>query len=265
MVTVTESFVRSKSGDDRACEDGIVLTNDFIAVIDGSTDPFGRGTDRPTPGQLAMELTAEAIRNLPPSCDAHEMVDAVTNHVHANLPLDRSAAAAAITVYSVTRREVWRVGDTRFWWQGRPTTAPSKAIDVVTSEFRAALLTARLADGISIDELRTTDPGRAAVLPLIQAQISFRNALGEWGYGAIDGTPVPSEYIDVVPVPIGVKELVLHTDGYVQSCPTLVDAEARLKEGLNADPLCIGELRGTKAWLPGNDSFDDRAYIRLVL
>lgn len=40
-MTIIESFIRGKH-DDAHCEDGIVVTHDFAAVIDGSTSktPF---------------------------------------------------------------------------------------------------------------------------------------------------------------------------------------------------------------------------------
>ena len=265
MFTVVESFVRAKSGSPASSEDGIVVTDDFVAVIDGATDPFGGRTCGPSPGRIAMELVADAIRRLPAGCDRWGMAALLTEHVRLHLPGDyEGSAAAAVSVYCRARREVWRIGDTRFWWHGRSATEPSKAIDAVTSEFRAALLTSRIASGTSLDELRAHDIGRKAVLPLIRAQIEFRNVLGEWGYGAVDGTPVPADFVEGYPVPGDATEVVLHTDGYPRSCPSLAEAEAHLRAAVAADPLCIGELRGTKGVLPGRESYDDRAYVRIV-
>ena len=54
----------------------------------------------------------------------------------------------------------------------------------------------------------------------------------------------------------------LATDGYPFLCPTLAESEARLQQQRENDPLNIGDFKATKGFMKGNNSFDDRTYIR---
>jgi glycerophosphoryl diester phosphodiesterase len=56
--------------------------------------------------------------------------------------------------------------------------------------------------------------------------------------------------------------VVLASDGYPFLEPTLEASEHRLEWQRKNDPLNIGEFKATKAFSIGNNSFDDRAYIR---
>jgi hypothetical protein len=64
-------------------------------------------------------------------------------------------------------------------------------------------------------------------------------------------------------VPAG--ELVIASDGYPVIERSLARSEATLARLLAKDPWCVGELLGTKGVGPGQVSFDDRAYLRLVV
>ena len=59
-------------------------------------------------------------------------------------------------------------------------------------------------------------------------------------------------------------EVVLATDGYPVLCPTLQATENALAQLLHDDPLLIHHYQATKAHMHGNNSFDDRAYLRVV-
>ena len=60
-------------------------------------------------------------------------------------------------------------------------------------------------------------------------------------------------------------EIVLASDGYPHLAPTLAETEAWLDEQRRNDPLNIGEFKATKAFVEGNNSFDDRSYIRFIV
>ena len=64
-MTITEHFICGKhtAAD---CEDGIVITNDFAAVIDGSTSKTPTRLDPPMKnGRFAMLLISEYIKQMP--------------------------------------------------------------------------------------------------------------------------------------------------------------------------------------------------------
>lgn len=109
------------------------------------------------------------------------------------------------------------------------------------------------------------DPGRAAILPLLRLQPSFANLDGEWGYGVINGTPVPPRYRIIRH--INADRLVLATDGYPRlvfnGLPDFVAAEQHLAAMLAKDPLCVSELRSTKMPRHGDASFDDRTWLEV--
>jgi hypothetical protein len=69
----------------------------------------------------------------------------------------------------------------------------------------------------------------------------------------------------VHPVPDGIDELMIASDGYPVIGETLATSESELALLLEKDPWCVAELAGTKAVLPGQVSFDDRAYLRIRL
>lgn len=64
-MTITEQFICGKhtAAD---CEDGIVITNDFAAVIDGSTSKTPKRLDPSMKnGRFAMLLISEYIKQMP--------------------------------------------------------------------------------------------------------------------------------------------------------------------------------------------------------
>lgn len=69
--------------------------------------------------------------------------------------------------------------------------------------------------------------------------------------------------VRTIPVPEPPTEVVLASDGYPQLCPTLAESEAALRRQLDDDPFCIRTFKATKGRMVGNQSFDDRAYLRL--
>ena len=80
-VQIIEQFICSKYPDQKKCEDGLFISNDFIAVIDGVTSkgeltwPDGSegGSVFPSPmtsGRYAREILAQALKTMEPGIDA---------------------------------------------------------------------------------------------------------------------------------------------------------------------------------------------------
>lgn len=269
---VVERSVVAKSGDPDTCEDALVVTDDYAAVIDGATDKTKARYEGRLGGRFAMEVCAETIADFPPDLEAAQAIKTLTDALAARLPGQLPPAqrpTAVVGIYSAARRELWRLGDVGFWHEGLAEGGdrPQKLVDHHAAGLRAAVLTAELRAGRTVEALRDDDCGRDAIMPLLLRQGVFTNSPepDEWGHGAIDGTPVPGHYIEVRPVPESVHTLVLATDGYPRILPTLTESEQHLQKALAQDPLCIGPLRGTKGLAAGALSFDDRAYLRLAL
>ena len=80
-VQIIEQFICSKYPDQKKCEDGLFISSDFIAVIDGVTskgeltwpDGSGGGSVFPSPmtsGRYAREILAQALKTMEPGIDA---------------------------------------------------------------------------------------------------------------------------------------------------------------------------------------------------
>ena len=81
-------------------------------------------------------------------------------------------------------------------------------------------------------------------------------------YAVIDGFPIPQHHVRVITLDFMPWEVVLASDGYPFLESTLAASEERLEWQRQNDPLNIGVFKATKAFAAGNNSFDDRAYIR---
>ncbi|NJP66669.1 hypothetical protein [Streptomyces spiramenti] len=269
---VVESSTVAKNGSPEGGEDGIVLGAHFAGVVDGATDKSGRRFAGVSGGRFVMLTLKDAVLDLPSGATAREAVDLLSTAVADALPpglpeLDRPSAA--LTLFSRTRREIWQVGDVGFGFPGAPAPPGQKKVDRINVEMRAAVLRAELLRGASADELAAEDPGRAAIMPLLTRQVHFANAdperAGGLAYGTLDGRRVPDGLIRVTTLPAGVHELIIGSDGYPELLGTLSESERNLKILLADDPLCIAGLAGTKGVAPGNESYDDRTYLRLEL
>lgn len=270
---VLEQHVVGKHPDPLRCEDVIVVCDHVVAVIDGATDKTGTLISTPegnvTSGRFAALVLAEAVRTLPVGADPVTAVGILTAALGAAIeeacgeiePHERPSAS--IVLLDASASLVWRVGDCSFRID-EDVRVTTKRIDRVTSDFRAAFLAAASA-GQSGGESATSDPGREAILPLLRVQGYLANTPGEFGYGVLNGTWVPPEFIEVAQLPKGTREIVLASDGYPSLPPTLHQAETELTELLALDPSCVGPLRSTKGLLPGMLSFDDRSWLRVAL
>jgi len=260
--------LQGKRPDQSLCEDGYVVTPHFAAVIDGSTSKVAGCNN----GRMAMLTVGDAVRTLPPDADKEKMLSHLTRSLAVkNVPRARHEAQYRLTcsaaIYSRARRCVWLVGDCQCRFGGR-TSTNGKTVDRVLSEVRGDILRYLLSHGHTPDGLRNDDLGRRFIFNLLREQTNFQNEpcpLNPFRYPVLDGTDVDSALVPEIPVPIYIKECVLASDGYPQLSDSLAETERTLEETLSADPLCISANPGTKAWMQGNLSFDDRCYLRLSI
>lgn len=293
---IIESCIIGKKSPE-ACEDGMVVTDDFIAVIDGSTSktPKHLNPDMKN-GRYAMMLISEYIREeLKADASVDDFCQGVTafiyNKVYEKLgveewlkehPKERLTASAIL--YSWTRNEVWMVGDCQAIIDGK-LYENGKPYEEKIARKRVELIE----QGLSPAE------ARKQIEPLlIKAMLSGQNQT----YTVIDGFPIYREGVKVVSVsdsssvqdsvsssdscsvqdpvscsdsasasdtiPSSSSEIVLASDGYPFLKPTLAASEAALAEQIANDPQNIHSFIATKGIVEGNKSFDDRTYIRFV-
>ena len=289
MKIIESSIIGKKSPE--ACEDGMVVTDDFIAVIDGSTSktPKHLNPDMKN-GRYAMMLISEYIREeLKADASADDFCQGVTAYIYNKVyeklgveerlkehPEERLTASAIL--YSRTRNEVWMVGDCQAIIDGK-LYENGKPYEETIARKRVELIE----QGLSPAE------ARKQIEPLlIKAMLSGQNQT----YTVIDGFPIYREGVKVVSVSdscsvqdtvpasdtvpgsdsvsasgtisVSSSEIVLASDGYPFLEPTLAASEAALAEQIANDPQNIHSFIATKGIVEGNKSFDDRTYIRFV-
>ena len=278
MDIIESSIIGKKSPE--ACEDGMVVTDDFIAVIDGSTSktPKHLNPDMKN-GRYAMMLISEYIREeLKADASVDDFCQGVTAYIYNKVyeklgveerlkehPEERLTASAIL--YSRTRNEVWMVGDCQAIIAGK-LYENGKPYEQKIARKRVELIE----QGLSPAE------ARKQIEPLlIEAMLSGQNQT----YTVIDGFPIYREGVKVValktkPVSSSIEtyfqeqtkpvsspnEVVLASDGYPFLKPTLAASEAALVHLIAHDPQCIHDFIATKGLVAGNKSFDDRTYIR---
>ena len=293
MKIIESSIIGKKSPE--ACEDGMVVTDDFIAVIDGSTSKTPKHLNPEMKnGRYAMMLISEYIREeLKADASVDDFCQGVTAYIYNKVyeklgveerlkehPEERLTASAIL--YSRTRNEVWMVGDCQAIIDGK-LYENGKPYEQEIARKRVELIE----QGLSPAE------ARKQIEPLlIEAMLSGQNQT----YTVIDGFPIYREGVKVVSVsdsssvqdsvsssdscsvqdpvscsgsasasdtiPSSSSEIVLASDGYPFLKPTLAASEAALAEQIANDPQNIHSFIATKGIVEGNKSFDDRTYIR---
>lgn len=269
MYEVLESLKKGKRSA-RLCEDGLVLTPTFAAVIDGATSKGDLRWDREkTAGRIARDIIAEGIRCLPPYVSLKETLVRLTDALNRQTKAVTGRTArelepcnrltASVVIYNDLMREVWQIGDCPFMADGHVFTN-AKPEEAALAARRAEVLEAALREGTPEEKLQRKDPGRAAILKALRETCRQQNRT----FTVLDGTDVYRPGIRVMDVS-HCHHLVLASDGYPELRPTLAESEALLETQLREDPLCIRLHKATKGLQPGLCSFDDRTYLSLRL
>jgi glycerophosphoryl diester phosphodiesterase len=249
-------------------EDGIVVTDNFVAVIDGSTSKSQyRHSWFYSNGRYAMLLVSRYIQKMPKTTNSEAFFRGVTAYVRKHYkksmmprlaahPEDRLTCSAV--VYSRLNREIWMVGDCQCLINGELFDNP-KPTEAELAAMRAAEVKRLLATGMTQEELLQNDIARPTIIPRMLETMQQQNIT----YSVIDGFPIDRLHVRIIPLDFRPWEIVLASDGYPVLCPTLQESEEMLSKQREKDPLNIGEFQATKAFHPDFNSFDDRSYVRL--
>lgn len=268
---IIEQFICGKKNNPDLCEDMIVVTGDFLAVIDGSTSKTCPEMAGLSAGRFAAQVVGDAIRALPADCTGAaamaQLTQALRHATAAHMPIEQAIEkpTCSLAIYSRARQEVWRVGDIGILLDGDAHMSP-KPVDDVTARARAMMIETLLLQGKTPESLQVDDLGRAFILPLLRSQHIFANLAGDhvFGYGVMNGDDIPAQYINVLSAK-GVREIVLASDGYPILQETLTASEEALREILQDDPLLYKRYASTKGLQAGQVSFDDRSYLRFEI
>lgn len=262
---IIEKFIKGKNENQALCEDRLIVTEDFVAVIDGVTSKSTRSFDGKTGGVAAAEAVCDEICKFPCDITVENATERLTKAVASLYEKDeeKGCAAAGVIILSLARNEIWSIGDCQCIINGEKHLH-EKAIDIVLSEKRAEILKNAVSKGITEYELLDNDIGREEILPILKNQHKYANTLGEFGYAVINGTPVPKEMIVTYSVKKG-DTIILASDGYPVLCETLKESEKLLREEIKNNPLCYKAYKSTKGLKQNQLSFDDRTYIKIII
>ncbi len=165
---------------------------------------------------------------------------------------------ASVIIYSRLRREVWMVGDCQCMIGGEYFDNP-KPYEQELAKMRVAKVHELLAQGVpQQDLLKQNDPAREVMIPTMLEVMQNQNVT----YAVVDGFPIPESKVRVIPLDFQKWQIVFASDGYPKITDTLEETEQLLDYQRKTDPLNINTFKATKAFVEGNNSFDDRTYIR---
>src|SRR6266550_3061129 len=71
-MNIIQKYINSKTGDMNLCEDSIVTTDNFVAIVDGATSRSPITYDGKKNGKVASEIVAKSIEELPQNVSAAE-------------------------------------------------------------------------------------------------------------------------------------------------------------------------------------------------
>ncbi len=267
---IVEQHIIGKEGPER-CEDGMVLSDNFAAVVDGSTNKSHvRFHPAMSNGQFCMTMVKAYIGKMAAATDSALFCQGITRNIRAEYekagadmallsttPTERMAASAA--VYSKARQEIWLIGDCQCLVDGVLYDNP-KPYEEEIAEMRSAYIRLQIKQGVRQEAFQEHDTGRDFILPVLIDSCRFQNQT----FSVIDGFDIPLSKVRVIDVS-NASQLVLATDGYPELRPTLAESEEALAQQLADDPLCIYHHKATKGMMRGRVSFDDRCYLRIMI
>ena len=265
---IVETFLCGKENNPQTCEDGILVKDNMVVVIDGVTAKGKRLWNGMSSGCFAKDILIEYMQN-----NDVEQYDALELLVHLDKVLTKAiknASApveiedyprAGIILYNNLFQEVWSYGDCQCRIREQ-VHSHRKEIDCINGEVRANVLEEYIANGYTVAELMKNDVGRIAIRQNLISQFDYENKLLEYGYPVLNGQGIEASMIKRYKVNSG-DMIILASDGYPNLKEDLASSEQELKRILQEDPLCFREYRSTKGLVDGNVSYDDRAFCRI--
>ncbi|MFJ7830655.1 hypothetical protein ACQKL6_14450 [Peribacillus sp. NPDC097197] len=267
-MNIVERSLVGKQVDQSLCEDGIFISNDFIAVIDGVTSKGELLWNGHKSGIYAKDLIINLLKEIPSDISNIALLNSINNlfkHEFAKRNISNSIneyLRASLIIYSKHYKEVWSYGDCQCIINAQyyPHT---KIVDEYVANIRALFIDSFIENNLKGDTNYINTLSREAINVFLQRQLYLENKNSEFSYGVLNGQPINSAYLNVYTVESG-AEVILGSDGYPRLFSTLKESEGYLKKILVEDPLCYKRYKSTKGVEEGQLSFDDRAYIKFI-
>lgn len=264
---IIETFLCGKENNEETCEDGIFISENIVAVIDGVTAKGMKLWNGKKSGYYARDKIIAYLKQVSWEQPAKELFGNLNRVLHDSiisceeeLQLEDFPRASVI-VYNDYYKEIWSYGDCQCRLN-KQVYSHVKKIDQLNADLRAYVLEYALLDGKTPEMLMENDLGRKAIQKNLQMQFQFENSTGEFGYPVLNGQGIEESLIKIYQVKEG-DEIILASDGYPVLGKNLKESERELERIVKEDSLCFRQFRSTKGVQRGNVSFDDRAFCRI--
>ena len=266
---IIEQFICGKENNPDTCEDGLFISKELVAVIDGVTAKSRYLWNGMKSGYYGKNLILSFLETQPKADSPEDFFSSLNRLLKEAIkdnPDDiemRGYPRASIILYNNRCREIWSYGDCQCRINDK-VYSHEKKTDRLNAELRAFCLEYCLRQGRTLEELLCNDPGRKEIENNLVRQQAFENKSGRFGYPVLNGMGIEPSMIRRYPVQPG-DQIVLASDGYPVLERTWEKSEEALRDILERDPLCFRIYRSTKGIKPGNISFDDRTYCRILV
>lgn len=274
---VIEEFLKGKFNKDELCEDGICVTENFIAVIDGVSSQSEFRYNNKKLGKIICDILLEAIPKLDTKLDCYQSIDFLNNYIldfykkHGIFEKIYNDAAnqpsASVIMYSKKANQIWLIGDCMALY-GDTIVENKLEVDELYTKIRVMTIEYLLATGYTEEQLLESDIAKKFVQNLSKRQPYIRNKIynSKYDYAVIDGFNKPNKkLIKCIDLQKDIKEVVFCSDGYREPFHTLEESEKYLRHIRKVDPLCYKEFAYERGFYKNQESYDDRAYIRFEI
>lgn len=274
---VIEKFIEGKFGKAELCEDGICVTENFIAVIDGVSSQSEFQYQNKKLGKIICEILVEAIPKLNCTFDCYQAIEFLNNYIlnfykeHGIFDKIANDAAnqpsASVILYSKHYNQIWLIGDCMALY-GETILENNLEVDKLYTQIRKATIEYLLETGYTEEQLLEDDISKRFVRNLSKRQPYIRNKVfhSKYDYAVIDGfNKIDKNLIKCVDLPETIKEVVFISDGYRKPFFTLKETENYLEHIRQVDPLCYKQFAYERGFYKNQISYDDRVYIRFEI
>ena len=272
MFEVLESASVAKCGDERGNHDALVINDNYVAVFDALQARGWRAWDKLPAGVFARTVMVSTLESLPGDMDAKGVIRALqealqerTQRCIEEMEDDQIYAypQSRALIYSIAKREIWRLGDSPFCIDGKLNYQRSEGYEKA-AEKRAEVLELFLANPLSdMKDLINTDYGRSSAMDIIIEEEQRVD-----GVQTLSGRPdvdidVLLDNVEVFAVEPG-AELILASDGYPRILATLQESEQWLEDERARDPLFVRDYKALQGAKDEEAGYDDRSYVRFI-
>lgn len=274
---VIEEFLKGKFNKEELCEDGICVTENFIALIDGVSSQSEFRYNNKKLGKIICDILLEAVPKLDTKIDCYQAIDFLNNYIlefykkHGIFEKISDDAtnqpSASVIMYSKNANQIWLIGDCMALY-GDTIVDNKLEVDELYTKIRVMTIEYLLATGYTEEQLLESDIAKKFVQNLSKRQPYIRNKTynSKYDYAVIDGFNKPNKkLIKCIDLPKDIKEVVFCSDGYRKPFHTLEESEKYLKHIREVDPLCYKEFAYERGFYKNQESYDDRAYIRFEI